>query len=261
MGWSVEDRTNRRYKVRNTSLYTCGEEENSGSRKKKREDKKRGGGREREGKRRRCTAPGESLKMVVGSSPLLRIQRHNGIDNVTGVTSITFLLLFSTLHNLLSQWERDWLPRVLRTSARLRHVYERGDISAAIFATRPFITFDRRFHFHFRYIFFFSNKFPLKDRTTSCTENMQLFTSCIGNARFIYLLTEAPSKPARRDACCDECLRTRRTEVRIGCTFLTWQIFAKTTGFPRLMKQQRLYVCTNTFDTSAVLAVDSSNVT
>lgn len=33
---------------------------------------------------------GESPKTVVGSSPLLRIQRHNGIDNVTGVTSITF---------------------------------------------------------------------------------------------------------------------------------------------------------------------------
>ena len=45
---------------------------------------------EREEKQRReCT--GESLKMVVGSSPLLRIRRHNGIDNVTDVTSITFL--------------------------------------------------------------------------------------------------------------------------------------------------------------------------
>lgn len=29
--------------------------------------------------------------MVAGSTPLLRIRRHNGIDNVTGVTSMIFL--------------------------------------------------------------------------------------------------------------------------------------------------------------------------
>ena len=56
-------------------------------------EREKGGERERdereEKQRRECT--GESLKMVVGSSPLLRIRRHNGIDNVTDVTSITFL--------------------------------------------------------------------------------------------------------------------------------------------------------------------------
>lgn len=61
---------------------------------------------------------GESPKTVVGSSPLLRIRRHNGIDNVTGVTSISFSFFFS-LSFLSRSSPRRYITSFLNESTTL----------------------------------------------------------------------------------------------------------------------------------------------
>lgn len=89
--------------------------------------------------------------MVVGSSPLLRIRRHNGIDNVTDVTSITFL---SSSPRYITSFLNGSVT--LATTCSSNKLQQQVDVESC--NTYNFIVISNTFYFH-NLIYPF--KFPL----------------------------------------------------------------------------------------------------